>query len=563
MDMNSTRELASAVSSLLTREDCSLGCSGYLLVADLLRNAPLKKVADVGFQIVKNWNIDFKARDTIWWASQALKKHRGNGVFDADRLSAEAKAGFLQRNTYVAGQRLWWPLKDNVRQLLNEALPEIDPSEAEGHFGPGAVAEGVDQIRRWNLLNDCDFDPRDPAPLPDFSGKMADTFIQLSPRRDFDKNRDCVARLVAVPKDAWRMRLISVEPGRNSFLQQLARSIMLKSIHSGVLRNTPSDFLSRIDNVEIQQRRCLRSSDHLQTSTIDLRDASDYINVEDVFDVFPAWLIPWLERSRTPYVDAGDEPVRLWMYGGMGNATTFLVETLYFWAVVEAVGRYLRIPAKATVFGDDIILNTRLAQHPLFPSLIERGGLHLNMEKSCYEPGVRMREACGMVAYNGRPLSRLVRLQAPGSGDVGLVLEADIANRLRLHPAEIAQTLSRLVRREEVPVYFSRPCQLRTPWGLELRWSNPCAGYYLEPGNPSLSDSPLRLSRRYQRYEAKVLTLKGSVLSLRRRTLSGPEALAVIGRHVKTEPAGVRTRLTASIPYATRAVRRWVPLDGI
>jgi hypothetical protein len=102
--------------------------------------------------------------------------------------------------------------------------------------------------------------------------------------------------------------------------------------------------------------------------------------------------------------------VHMHMYAGMGNATTFVVESLYFWALFTAICRRLRVFTPVSVFGDDIIVSTKAARLPLFSYYCELAHVKLNMAKCGLSDGPGFREACGLAAYNGIELP-LLRIQ--------------------------------------------------------------------------------------------------------------------------------------------------------
>jgi hypothetical protein len=95
------------------------------------------------------------------------------------------------------------------------------------------------------------------------------------------------------------------------------------------------------------------------------------------------------------------------MYAGMGNATTFVVESLYFWALFTAISRRLGVFTPVSVFGDDIVLATKVALHPLFTDYVASAHVKVNMLKSGLSDGPGFREACGLAAFKGIELPLL------------------------------------------------------------------------------------------------------------------------------------------------------------
>lgn len=332
------------------------------------------------------------AARTLLFRAKALKKWRLNvpGHQSRDR-AAEAKRGFLLRNADAARYHAGI-YADVMRELLHYWLPE--PSEEQcqnGRFGPGACAERRSHPQRYIALYEwCSNEhwPEDPSGLAD---------AQLG-----------TARLCAVPKDWDKDRLITVEPSYSTFEQQRVRKLILESIHSGPLRGTAMD-LGYTDGQAIQRGIALRASRTGRQATIDLSDASDGISWTAVQEVFPEWLVRLLFLSRTPRIvhDAtGGQPLTtdLHIFAGMGNATTFPVETLYFSALMESI-RITHFPSssrksRVSVFGDDIICDSDVASVLLEHSQEEIPGIKVNRSKS-FLGASPWRESCGIYAYDG------------------------------------------------------------------------------------------------------------------------------------------------------------------
>jgi hypothetical protein len=95
-------------------------------------------------------------------------------------------------------------------------------------------------------------------------------------------------------------------------------------------------------------------------------------------------------------------------YAGMGNATTFPVQSVVFSLIaiaaileyegkIPSFGNARRVARNVRVFGDDIIIKTE--HYPLVTSWLTSLGLVVNSQKS-YSTG-KFRESCGLDAYDG------------------------------------------------------------------------------------------------------------------------------------------------------------------
>lgn len=306
-------------------------------------------------------------------------------VVDANERACAALKGFVDRNQQVKHFSCCPVIENSMRGLLAKWLPPVS-DYPNPRFGPGAVAEHLSQWRRRALL----------ARIGDY---VANPFVTHEHPDDLVGHQ--TSRLCAVPKDWNKDRLITVEPVVATLLQQSARAYLYTSFLAGNPPRVWKNFWK--DMPDTQRARALASSASGRLATIDLSDASDRISYDLVQRVMPGHVMAWLDVARTPYFQFDGETQCLHIYGGMGNATTFLVETLIFRAYVEAVGRAYGITPMCTVFGDDIICNSELFDR----GLLERDDcpfFKVNRVKS-FGSRSSFRESCGVFAYKGIDVS--------------------------------------------------------------------------------------------------------------------------------------------------------------
>lgn len=349
--------------------------------------------------------------ETLLQATRGLLKWRFAPSSEAGKRREEAIDGFLLRNQQAAQVgAIPYPYAGFMREYLNAWLPEPSGSRVTGNFGPGAVAEkDPHPIRYKKLWGWIKF------------GESDWPWVPIG--RQFGENQTC--RLCAVPKTYDKDRLITVEPCYGSFVQQHVRSLMLESIHNGPLRGTCMD-LAGTDGQAIQRRLALRASWSKKLATVDLKDASDNITWQHVQQVFPGWLLCLLGNVRsTSFRTSQGTTHPLHIYAGMGNATTFPVETLFFAAYVRAFARAHDLPRFVSVFGDDVICASETAAALATETL---PGLVVNRAKSFWGNDA-LREACGIFAYNGEDITpiRLDGYRNSWEGRCGL---ADVFRRL-------------------------------------------------------------------------------------------------------------------------------------
>lgn len=320
---------------------------------------------------------------------KALKKWRlADPSFKGERRK-KAMDGFLDRNSLALTRpcAIPWFLREHMRRWLARALPEPSgSSDGLGYHTSRKVAEHYTVAEKHVRL--CNWVERGGSSWP------------YGPGNVYDMDH-VVSRLSAVPKDWDKDRLITVEPSYSVWVQQAARRRLQDSIHMGSLRGTCMD-LGYTDGAEIQRRLARSASRTGRLATLDLSNASDNISWSDVVEVFPFWVIPELESARSIACSVEDRVEPLGIYAGMGNATTFTVETLFFAAYVHAYAWAHNLPRFVSVFGDDIICHSETAKQ-----LIANGQsacFVINAAKSFLGDDA-VRESCGIYAYLGNDIT--------------------------------------------------------------------------------------------------------------------------------------------------------------
>lgn len=282
-----------------------------------------------------------------------------------------------------------WTAKYIISFVLGRA-PSFIPW-TDGHFGPGACAEGLNHVERFSAPVAYDLiDIIDVTDAPECLERSI-TFGPQSP-----------ARMIAVPKTFEKPRLIAAEPAWNSWFQQaLGNVLRRKMCRYACLDITNQDrngFLSMEDGF----------------GTIDQSRASDRVSLDLVRFLFGSDWFRLLDAVRTPSVDClcGENHV-LAKFAGMGSATTFPVETLVFAAIAMASmantdGLVIDHPDRAELlfdlfedrvgfYGDDAIVPAAYVDSVCAD--YERFGFLINKEKSyAYGP---FKESCGVYAFEG------------------------------------------------------------------------------------------------------------------------------------------------------------------
>lgn len=220
------------------------------------------------------------------------------------------------------------------------------------------------------------------------------------------------SRVTTVDKDDRARRMIAIEPTGNMFLQLGLMTILYKRLK-----------LFGLDLSSLPQKHAELAyigSITSKVSTIDFSSASDSVTTSLVSYLFPPDWVKAFNICRSPVTSCNGEELYLDVYATMGNATTFPIETIVFYALAVATTAYYndnplsvgQFKGYCSVFGDDVILPTDVAD--LFILVSSVLGFSVNREKSFFSREGRFRESCGSDFLSGRNV-RPFYLKAPTS----------------------------------------------------------------------------------------------------------------------------------------------------
>lgn len=272
--------------------------------------------------------------------------------------------------------------------------------------GPGAVLEGYTTNQKWSEVYDglLDFDRRLCNVGYDLPASLLADNIALPESSQVDLPSTC-AKLVTVPKTCTALRTITVEPCLNQFVQQGLNATLRESFKKDpVLRHCLT-----LDSQQPNQVLAVEGSLSGDWCTMDLSSASDRLSLQVVKAAFakrPRFLESLL-ASRTPSVNVNGNVITLKKYAGMGNATTFPVQSFVFAMLAitamtqsesnPTIEKLRRAARNVRVFGDDIIV--RREHFQAVADWITSFGLKINQKKTFSEGNFR--ESCGVDAYKG------------------------------------------------------------------------------------------------------------------------------------------------------------------
>lgn len=273
-------------------------------------------------------------------------------------------------------------------------------------FGPGVTfsSSGVDSKHLYNKVGGLQTITREALPHIKVFLNHSEHWKQALLENEVPLQVVRGNRITTVPKTAVIDRTIAVEPSLNVLLQKGVDEYLKRRLrHVGVSltdqgrNHTPARIAS------------MRGG----AATIDLSSASDSITTELINWLFPKrWSILLDDlRSKEYTTDKGVSWTSYEKFSSMGNAFTFPIESLIFYAVSKACTIYSGGDLSVLrVYGDDIIIDTRAAL--LLVEALAFLGFSTNTEKSFFFGPFR--ETCGSDFLSGvdtRPiyLSRLPR----------------------------------------------------------------------------------------------------------------------------------------------------------
>lgn len=294
-----------------------------------------------------------------------------------------------------------------IRFVSSRVLRKLS-LDFDGRHGPGAVYEGCKGNSKWSeLINQITSDAY--APLRCTVAEYLNSNGYILDNGAIVHGNDAKSRVTFVPKTATAVRSISVEPVVLQFEQQRYNSILRESIKRCDILSNCLDLSDQSKNKEL----ALIGSRTGAWSTLDLSSASDLLSlslVKEIIGGVSADLLDGLIGCRSPSYEYDGVSYPMKKYAGMGNATTFPVQSICFSVIAIAAilnhafseqRRRGNLVAYASscirIYGDDIIVKSEYTH--VVVDLLERFGLKLNRHKSFWTG--KFRESCGCDAYDG------------------------------------------------------------------------------------------------------------------------------------------------------------------
>jgi hypothetical protein len=290
------------------------------------------------------------------------------------------------------------PYFASARQIVSRCIYSIDWREILPGHGPGAVyppCYSYDKSKFFTIYRPIEsFYPHAEymCGIPSF---WWDHYVRHAD--SLTEEDTIVSRLVAVPKDSRGPRLICVHPKEAVWIQQGCRRLLERAIMSP---RSPCHGRITFNDQTTNGSLALASSIDRKYCTLDLKEASDRISCSLIKYLFGAYTYEWLSCSRASQVKLLDgRVISLRKWAPMGNALTFPVQSLVFYALVRAGIRshYGENCDDIFVFGDDIVFPTKYYDGAV--KALVRSGAIPNTTKT-FRHGF-FRESCGVDAFKG------------------------------------------------------------------------------------------------------------------------------------------------------------------
>lgn len=289
-----------------------------------------------------------------------------------------------------------WLFNPRVERVITLAQRKISsilgdvPSleQVDFGFGPGAAYGVRKETSVFNKVSaplECTYVFADKAPefLSEFPGWIPPGTATI--------NLVQGNQLAFVPKDAKTDRPICIEPLLNGMYQKGFGSY---------IRDRLRKFGINLRDQGVNQK--LASTAHIDgLATVDFSSASDTISYRIVLDLLPWDWFEALDVARSPCYEDGKEWKTFQKFSSMGNAYTFELETLIFYALAcaccEEQGVNFETGRNLSVYGDDVIIPRSV--YDLFSEVGVACGFAINHEKSFHEGPFY--ESCGHDYFNG------------------------------------------------------------------------------------------------------------------------------------------------------------------
>lgn len=367
-----------------------------------------------------------KIRDLEHPKSVAIKK-----FIEAEHQCAETNQRFRDRQLRGSSprvERILFSAQRKIAAILGD-VPSFE--SLEFRFGPGAAYGVRGHTSPYNKLTanlECTY-----AMVPILSEFLSEFPGWIQPDSIVDIHLREGSELTFVPKNAKTDRPICIEPLLNGLYQKGVGSY---------IRARLKRFGVNLNDQTVNQKLASVAG-RLGLSTVDFSSASDTIAYGLVLDLLPFDWFEFLDVARCSSYEYEGVVRHFHKFSSMGNAYTFELETLIFYALAcascEEAGIEFRTGENLHVYGDDVIIPRDAFD--VFQDISSYCGFTINEDKS-FRDG-RFFESCGCDYFDGilvRPFFLKKRLNKllPAFYAINTIRRFEV--RLRLACWEVLRT---------------------------------------------------------------------------------------------------------------------------
>ncbi len=198
--------------------------------------------------------------------------------------------------------------------------------------------------------------------------------------------------MFTVPKTSEIDRCACKEPDLNMYCQKAVGDFFRRRLKTVGIN---------LNDQTVNQRLAREGSIDGSLATVDLSSASDSVTTQLVIALLPFEWSSLLLDLRSPETEIDGVSHVNEMISSMGNAFTFELESLIFWAITRGCAYFTRTKGRISVYGDDIICPSGLMTS--LEAALQYAGFILNPKKS-YWTGP-FRESCGKHWHSGREVT--------------------------------------------------------------------------------------------------------------------------------------------------------------
>lgn len=362
-------------------------------------------------------------RPSLLWVGDGLDGFDPSGLHLNDvgpKDEPEQRSFISFEPTADLPQDLWEHVQFSC-DVLSTSLGDFCPDDWKFKHGPGAVADAsgpTDKYRfpSWSARLEEVF------PYARFGFPNYSAWVDRLTDKEESSDSDSPCRLLTVPKDQKKPRVIACEPVAYQWCQQAIWQFIRDKLQRTYLRGA-----IRFNDQSQNQGLALVSSLTGKFATIDLSMASDSVSLWLVERAFRrnTSLLRALRASRSGWLKY-ESPVTktvsymaMKKFAAMGAATTFPIQSVLYGMIAVGVLSYLsgsrpsaallrELGQQVSVFGDDIVIPTTASER--FIETLTSLGFLVNQRKT-FTKG-NFRESCGVEAFKGEDVSSAYWLEA-------------------------------------------------------------------------------------------------------------------------------------------------------